>query len=99
LIYNEGPQKEGQRRLLVSLLRAFGRNDSMNAREREQKKIAFFGHFNLTNFGNESTFSSTIFDVTNQKPTASSIRAASVVVPRCNRPTNIRGRREPGPAM
>src|SRR5271155_1909787 len=34
---------------------------NMKERERKQKKIAFFGHFNSTNFGNESTLQAILY--------------------------------------
>src|SRR5437667_6867009 len=43
--------------------KGFARNDSMNAHERKRKKIAFFGHFNLTNFGNESTLQAFLYNL------------------------------------
>ena len=35
----------------------------MKQRERKRKKVAFFGHFNSTNFGNESTLQATIYNL------------------------------------
>jgi polysaccharide pyruvyl transferase WcaK-like protein len=42
----------------------------MNAHERKQKKIAFFGHFDLTNFGNESTLQAVLYNLRCYEPEA-----------------------------
>ena len=40
----------------------------MNALERKQKKIALFGHFDLTNFGNESTLQAILYHLRCYEP-------------------------------
>jgi polysaccharide pyruvyl transferase WcaK-like protein len=42
----------------------------MKARERKQKKIAFFGHFDLTNFGNNSTLEAALHHLRRYQPEA-----------------------------
>jgi polysaccharide pyruvyl transferase WcaK-like protein len=42
----------------------------MNAHEGKQRRIAFFGHFNLTNFGNESTLQAVLYNLRCYEPEA-----------------------------
>src|SRR5215471_13342888 len=42
----------------------------MTERERRPKKIAFFGHFDSTNFGNESTLQAALYHLRRFQPTA-----------------------------
>src|SRR5438046_244483 len=42
----------------------------MHAHGPEQKRIAFFGHFNLTNFGNESTLQAALYNLRRYEPEA-----------------------------
>jgi polysaccharide pyruvyl transferase WcaK-like protein len=42
----------------------------MHAHGRKQKRIAFFGHFNLTNFGNESTLQAVLYNLRCYEPEA-----------------------------
>jgi polysaccharide pyruvyl transferase WcaK-like protein len=43
---------------------------NMNEREKKQKKIAFFGHFDSTNFGNESTLKAILYNLRRFQPDA-----------------------------
>src|SRR6266446_8421573 len=42
----------------------------MKERERKRKKIAFFGHFDSSNFGNESTLQAILFHLRCHQPDA-----------------------------
>src|SRR5215470_4889093 len=43
---------------------------NMKERERKRKKIAFFGHFDSTNFGNESTLQAILYHLRRFHPDA-----------------------------
>jgi polysaccharide pyruvyl transferase WcaK-like protein len=49
---------------------AFGRNDNMKMHESKRRKIAFFGHFDSTNFGNESTLQAILHHLRCYQPEA-----------------------------
>src|SRR5262245_49113368 len=48
----------------------FGRNGNMKERENKRQRIAFFGHFDSTNFGNESTLQAVLYHVRRYQPDA-----------------------------
>jgi polysaccharide pyruvyl transferase WcaK-like protein len=50
--------------------RYLGKEGNMQERERKRKKIAFFGHFDSTNFGNESTLQAILYHLRCFQPDA-----------------------------
>ena len=49
---------------------AFGRNPDMKERRKERTRIAFFGHFDATNLGNESTLQAMLHHLRCRQPDA-----------------------------
>jgi polysaccharide pyruvyl transferase WcaK-like protein len=54
----------------MSTEHASGRNGNMKVREKNRTKIAFFGHFDSTNFGNESTLQAILHHLRSYQPDA-----------------------------
>ena len=46
------------------------KNSNMNEHEKKRKKVAFFGHFDSSNFGNESTLQAILYHLRYYQPAA-----------------------------
>src|SRR5262249_42274619 len=56
--------------MMKSIARISGRNGSMKMHEKKRMKITFFGHFDSTNFGNESTLQAILHHLRYYQPDA-----------------------------